>query len=113
MKVFISWSGDISKAVATALRNWLPNVIQSVTPWMSEQDIPKGTRWTHQLNQQLEQVKTGIICLTPDNQRSPWILFETGALAKTLADTYVCPYLFRLCTFFRRVALCSISVVPG
>lgn len=96
MKVFISWSGDISKAIATALRDWLPKVIQSVKPWMSEQDIPKGTRWLHHISEQLEQVKVGIICLTPDNPSNSWILFEAGALAKTLEDTYVCPYLFRL-----------------
>jgi hypothetical protein len=96
MRVFISWSGDTSKAVATALRDWLPKVIQSVKPWMSAHDIPKGTRWLNHIGEQLEQIKTGIVCLTPDNLNSPWILFEAGALAKTLADTYVCPYLFRL-----------------
>src|SRR5262245_19790474 len=88
MKVFISWSGDISKAVASALRDWLPKVIQHVKPWMSEQDIPKGTRWLGYISEQLKEVKTGIICLTPDNQQNPWILFEAGALAKTVEDTY-------------------------
>src|SRR5262245_36703101 len=96
MRVFISWSGDISKAVATEIHDWLPKVIQSVQPWMSAHDIPKGTRWLSHIGEQLEQVKTGIVCLTPDNPNSPWILFEAGALAKHLDDSYVCPYLFRL-----------------
>jgi hypothetical protein len=38
----------------------------------------------------------GIICLTADNTNKPWILFEAGALSKTLPDTYVCPLLFDL-----------------
>src|SRR5262244_297309 len=32
-------------------------------------------------------------CVTSDNLTSPWVLFETGALSKTLDRTFVCPYL--------------------
>src|SRR5262245_21786408 len=93
MKVFISWSGAKSKALANALREWIPNVIQFVDPWMSSEDIDKGARWSSDIADQLEKVRVGIICLTSDNLDSPWILFEAGALSKTLDKTYVCPYL--------------------
>ena len=94
MKVFISWSGTRSKAVALALRGWLPKVIQAVKPWMSEEDIGAGARWADDLKQRLEDTRFGIICLTPDNLPAPWIYFEAGALSKTIADkAYVCPYL--------------------
>ena len=43
MKVFLCWSGDASKAVASALRGWLPLLNNSFEPWMSEIDIPRGT----------------------------------------------------------------------
>jgi hypothetical protein len=93
MKVFISWSGERSQAVAQALRDWLPNVIQAVEPWMSETDIAKGARWGFDMARELDETRVGIICLTPENLNAPWILFEAGALSKTLEDTYVCPYL--------------------
>ena len=96
MKVFISWSGATSKALAEILRDWLPNVIQAIEPWMSAEDIDKGTWWFGELAGQLQEHRFGIICLNPDNIAAPWILFEAGALSKAIGKTYVCPYLFHL-----------------
>jgi len=96
MKVFISWSGEASKAVATALHEWLPRVIQYAEPWVSTQDISSGGRWSLSLGEQLQEQNTGILCLTPDNLTAPWILFEAGALSKWLGNSLVCPYLFRV-----------------
>lgn len=96
MKVFISWSGERSNAVARALRDWLPRVIQSLQPWMSASDIEKGARWGTDMAHELKDARVGIICLTPENLEAPWILFEAGALSKTLEKTFVCPYLFEV-----------------
>lgn len=96
MKVFLSWSGARSRAIAEALREWLPNVIQAVEPWMSAEDVDKGLRWSSEIAVQLEGTRFGIICLTPDNLESPWILFEAGALSKTIDKAFVCPFLFGL-----------------
>src|SRR6266478_2391290 len=96
MKIFISWSGDRSKAVAQALRQWLPDVIQSVQPWMSAEDIDAGARWGNEVTSELLETRFGIICLTKDNQTAPWILFEAGALSKTVQNTYVIPCLIDL-----------------
>ncbi len=101
MKVFISWSGERSKAVAQALRDWLPNVIQVVEPWMSEADIAKGARWGLDMARELDETRVGIICLTPENLNAPWILFEAGALSKkrfaeASEASYVCTYLFNM-----------------
>lgn len=96
MKVFLSWSGARSRAIAEALREWIPNVIQAVEPWMSAEDVDKGLRWSSEIAAQLEGTRFGIICLTPDNLESPWILFEAGALSKTIDKAFVCPFLFGL-----------------
>ena len=93
MKIFISWSGDKAKAGAEALRDWLPDIIQDAQPWMSASDIEAGARWSRRVDEHLNESQFGIVCLTRANQTAPWILFETGALAKTIDDTFVCPYL--------------------
>lgn len=96
MKVFISWSGFRSKQVATALRDWLPLVLHFTSPWMSDIDIPAGDRWSAEIGEQLQDTHFGIICLTKENLASPWVLFEAGALAKSLSSGAVCPYLLDL-----------------
>ncbi len=96
MKVFISWSGQQSQAVARALYEWIPRVIQAVKPWMSDVDIAKGARWTTDLNSGLKDSSVGIICLTAENRNAPWLHFEAGALSQKITEAYVCPYLFRL-----------------
>jgi hypothetical protein len=96
MRVFISWSGERSKTVAALLRDWLTDVIQGVQPWMSATDIMAGARWNNHVQRELTQSSFGVICLTHDNQRAPWLLFEAGALAKSLDDAHVCPFLIDL-----------------
>jgi hypothetical protein len=97
MKLFISWSGTRSKAMAEVLCEWIPDVIQRCEPWISSMDIDPGARWSSDLAKELEQTKFGIICLTSENLKSRWIHFEAGALSKILDDkTRVCPYLLEL-----------------
>ena len=96
MEVFISWSGARSEAVAKALREWIPNVIQAVKPWMSATDIEKGARWASEIATHLNQSRCGISCLTPENLGAPWLLFEAGAMSNHLEKPFVCSYLFGL-----------------
>ncbi|MDF1490303.1 toll/interleukin-1 receptor domain-containing protein [Tessaracoccus caeni] len=96
MKVFISWSGTRSKALATALKNWLPLPLNYVEPFLSDKDIGAGERWAQTISGELESSNFGIICITPENVRSEWILFEAGALSKSMLDAKVVPLLFGL-----------------
>ena len=93
MRVFLSWSGTRGKKLAEALREWLPMLLQHVQPWLSDTDIEAGKRWSVEIARNLEESSFGIICLTQESLEAPWILFEAGAIAKTLSSGLVCPYL--------------------
>ena len=92
-KVFLSWSGEPSRTVALALKRWLPNVIHVLEPWVSNEDIRPGDRWSSEVSQALATTEFGIVCVTELSQASPWLNFEAGALAKTLDRGRVFPYL--------------------
>lgn len=96
MKVLISWSGEPSHQVALALRQWLPRTIEGVRPYVSSEDIPKGSRWFSELSRLLETTSYGILCLTRDNQHEPWINFEAGALSKRVEESRISPLLIDL-----------------
>lgn len=96
MKVFLSWSGEISQKIALELRDWLPYVIQSVEPYLSSEDIDKGSRWSIDIAKELEDSSFGILCVTHQNLDSSWLNFEAGALSKAFNKTNVTPFLFDL-----------------
>lgn len=96
MKVFISWSGQRSKVVAELFSDWLKCVIQASQPWISTRDIDRGAIWFSEINDKLKDVSVGVICITQENKDKPWILFETGALAKGLSTNRVCTFLIDL-----------------
>ena len=84
MKVFISWSGELSKSIAESIKKWLPCIIQSADVFFSPDDIEKGENWDTKISKELLECKYGVVCLTEENVSAPWIHFEAGALAKTL-----------------------------
>lgn len=96
MKVFISWSKSLSKDCAEILRDWIKCTLQASEPWVSSKDIDKGSLWFNEINDQLKDTKVGIVCLTRENKENPWILFESGALAKGLSANRVCTFLIDL-----------------
>lgn len=96
MKVFMSWSGDRSREVAKLLDFWIKCVVQASRPWISTSGIDSGSIWFNQINSELQDTTFGIICLTKENKEAPWILFESGALAKGLASSRVCTFLIDL-----------------
>lgn len=99
VKVFISWSGDLAKGVAVALRAWLPLMFDRVTSWASDTDIAAGQRGLAQIESELKNTRFGVVVVTAENQHAPWLNFEAGALSKTVPgelDQRVVPLLVDL-----------------
>lgn len=94
MKVFLSWSGTRSHRVALVFRDWLPSVIQEIVPYVSSEDIDKGARWSTDIAKELSDSTFGILCVTRENIKAPWLTFEAGALSKTMDKSFVSPFLF-------------------
>lgn len=95
MKIFISWSKEHSHEYALAFRNWLPSVIQSAEPFISSQDIALGDRGIDEIESRLNAISFGVLFVSSENYREPWLLYEAGALSRAIeqADVRVIPIL--------------------
>lgn len=93
MRIFLSWSGQMSSQIAQALRSWLPVVLQAARPYYSPADLAKGARWSSEVATELGASRVGVLCVTRENLTAPWLMFEAGALAKTLDQSRVIPLL--------------------
>lgn len=94
-KIFISWSGRCSKEIAIALKDVLEKRIFASTGlqcFVSTVDIASGEDWWNKIQRELKVCKQGIICVTKENIKAPWIFFEAGAMVAR--DVPVIPLLF-------------------
>jgi hypothetical protein len=66
-------------------------VVQQVEPWMSDEEISSGARWSDAIAKSLSETNFGIVCVTRATQRAPWLIFEAGALAKSVEVAHVVP----------------------
>ena len=112
MKVFLSWSGEKSHKVALVFRDWFLSVIQSLVPYVSSEDIDKGTRWSTDIAKELEDSSFGILCVTKENLTAPWLTFEAGALSKTMDKSFVSPFLFDIKRSDRKSTRLNSSHIP-
>lgn len=88
-KVFISWSGGLAKTVAAVWADLLVETFDAVAPFMSEENIGAGERGLAKIATELAGTGFGIIVVTQENQNSPWLNYEAGALSKDLGDETV------------------------
>lgn len=130
MKVFLCWSGELSHEIALIFEKWLPKVIPNLEPFMSSEDVRKGSIWFAAIKNNLQLAKFGVVFLTKMNIEEPWVYFESGALSVTKEQGNVSPFLYDIeiadvkgplaqfqCTFWDREdikrLLKSINVAGG
>lgn len=92
MDIFISWSGDRSKRIAEALRDWFIKACAGSRPFVSE-DIAKGDIWWNALQDALGRGGLAILVLTSESQHSTWVHFEAGSFFGKAGQNRVCPLL--------------------
>ncbi len=93
MRVFISWSGEPSKSVADAVAKFIERTVQTARPWISTREIRSGKRWQQEIGTSLSEAQFGVLVVTPGNLNAPWLLFEAGALSKSMKEANVVPLL--------------------
>lgn len=81
MDIFISQSGELSRQIAIAFKEWIPCIFQQIKTFISE-DIEKGDTWNERINAALETYSHCFVFLTKENLRSPWLHFEAGKISK-------------------------------
>ena len=69
-------------------------VLQRVETYVSSENIDKGARWSSDILKALEDSFFGVLCITQENIKAPWINFEAGALLKSFEKSRVSPFLF-------------------
>lgn len=87
MEILLSWSGKQSRAAAAFFRQWLPKILPDVKPWHSTYDIEKGRRWFEEISSVLNEANACIVFCTPENIESPWLYWESGAIASGKGDS--------------------------
>jgi hypothetical protein len=63
MRIFISWSGELSRQLGEVVRNWLPSALQHVKPYFTPDDIDKGAKWASEISKELSASSVCIIIL--------------------------------------------------
>lgn len=97
-QVFLSWwSGDYSQQIAKIFAGWLNEIFDGRIPevYYAKDCLEVGKEIRIALARQLSKTKIIILCYTPHNLKSEWMLFEAGAVfGQCSEDACICPVLF-------------------
>jgi len=90
-QVFVSWSGNQSRGIASALSSFLRKF--NIPTFFSERDIRYGQKWYDALSKEMQAASICIICITENSIESPWVMFEAGSISNSIIGLRVIPYI--------------------
>lgn len=83
LKIFISWSKDKSKLLAKETKKFINNCFGDNIQLFLSPDMYKGTAVDHQIHSNLLESTKCIVCITADNYKNPWLMYEAGVVYGT------------------------------
>lgn len=86
MKIFLNWSGEESRRVADLLREWLPELFDSVEPWMAADTFGRNNRWLEANSGGFDQAAMIVACITRANIHSDWSSLDPSSFEYSVAD---------------------------
>jgi hypothetical protein len=90
---FISWSGDESRLIAEALKEFFSFALPNPTLFVASRDLQAGEVWFTEIADRLDACDIGGIVVTPQNINKPWLHFEAGAISKRVGRSAAIPLL--------------------
>lgn len=79
-KIFISWSKTNSRLIAEELKKFLNNIFNYSIDLYFSPEMYKGTCVDKTIHENLLLSSKCIVCLTADNFKNPWLLYEAGVV---------------------------------
>ena len=80
LSIFVTWSGESSKAIGRSLCAWLEHTLQRIKPIYSPSYVMAGRRTSAKLYNILENVNTAILVYTSEGISCQRMIFEAGNL---------------------------------
>lgn len=80
MKIFISWSKNKSKLLAIETKKFILNTLKKNVEIFLSPDMYKGTTADNEIHNNLLKSDKCIVCITSDNFKNPWLMYETGVV---------------------------------
>lgn len=80
MKIFLSWSKNKSRLLAETTKKFIENVLGHSIEFFFSPEMYKGTRVDHEIHNNLLNSEKCFVCITADNFKNPWLLYEAGVV---------------------------------
>ncbi len=80
VKIFISWSKNLSRELAQETKIFLEKVFNYSIEFFFSPDMYKGTCVDQKIHESLLTFDKCLVCITADNFKNPWLLYESGVI---------------------------------